>query len=312
MKDKVVIIGSGFVGATIAYAIMNWGYASEIVLIDINKEKAVGEAMDLSHGASFLKPVKIRSGDYEECSDASVIIITAGVSQKKGETRLDLVYKNTDIFKNIIPRIINYTKDSILLIVSNPVDILTYVTLKLSDFPEEQVIGSGTVLDTSRFRYMLSKYCQLNPSNVHAYIIGQHGDHEVPAWSLTNVAGISYDKYCNYCNTNCNSSFKDKIYRQVRESAYEVIEKKGATYYAVGLAVARIVESIFRDENTILTVSTVLNGKYGLNNVALSLPTIIGKKGIKKVLELDLADNEEKALKKSAAVLSSIIDELDL
>ena len=308
MKNKIVVVGAGFVGATSAYAIMNWGLASEIALIDLNKDKADGEAMDLNHGAAFVKPVRIKSGGYEECKDARVVIISAGVNQKPGESRLDLVHNNTRIFQEIIPRIMEYTRDAILLVVTNPVDILTYVTLKISGLPRHQVLGSGTVLDSSRFRFLLSEHCRVNPRNVHAYIIGEHGDHEVAAWSLTNVAGVPFEKYCVVCKEDCGSDdFKEKINSKVKNAAYEIIERKQATYYAVGLGVARIVESILRDENTILTVSVAVEGEYGLSGLGLSLPAIVGAKGIKKVLTLDLTAAEEAELMESARVLKDII-----
>jgi len=313
MKDKVAIIGAGLVGATTAYAIMNRGLASEIVLVDINKDKAEGEAMDLNHGVAFVKPVRIKSGGYEECRDARIVIISAGANQEPGETRLDLVKKNTDVFKKIIPQITEHTRDAILLVVTNPVDILTFVTMKLSGLPSGRVLGSGTVLDTSRFRYLLSDHCKINPKNVHAYILGEHGDHEVAAWSLTNIAGVPFEDYCVLCGKECASKdFKEEISEKVRKAAYEIINRKEATYYAVGLAVARIVESIFRDENSILTVSTILDGEYGLENVALSLPSIVGAGGVEKVLNLKLSKNEEKNLLESAELLQSIIGELGI
>lgn len=313
MKDKVVIVGAGLVGATSAYAIMNTGLASEIVLIDLDQDRAEGEAMDLNHGAAFVKPVKIKSGGYEECKDARIVIIAAGANQEPGETRLDLVKKNTKIFKSIIPQIMEYTNDAILLVVTNPVDILTYVTMKLSGLSEKRVLGSGTVLDTSRFRYLLSKHCNVNPRNIHAYILGEHGDHEVAAWSLTTVAGVPFGDYCAICGNECaDDSFKEDMSEKVKNAAYEIIDRKGATYYAVGLAVARIVESIFRDEHTILTVSNVLGGQYDLSDVALSLPAIIGAEGIERVLTLGLTADEEKKLIKAGDILKDIIDDLEL
>lgn len=313
MKNKIVIVGAGLVGATSAYAIMNLGLASEIVLIDLDNDRAEGEAMDLNHGAAFVKPVKVKSGGYEECKDAQIVIIAAGANQNPGETRLDLVKKNTKIFKSIVPRIKEYTDEAILLVVTNPVDILTYVTMKISGFSEKKVLGSGTVLDTSRFRYLLSEHCHVNPRNIHAYILGEHGDHEVTSWSLTTVAGVPFEEYCAICDDRCaNSEFKDEMSNKVKNAAYEIIDKKGATYYAVGLAVSRIVESIFRNENTIMTVSTTLNGQYGLSGVALSLPAIIGAGGIEKVLSLNLAPDEEEELKNAGIILKNIINDLDL
>jgi len=313
MKNKVVIIGAGFVGATSAYAIMNRGLASEIVLVDIDEKKAEGEMMDLNHGATFVKPVRISTGDYEDCRDASIVIIAAGANQEPGESRLDLAEKNTAIFKKIVPQIVDYTKDAILLVVTNPVDILTAVTRKISTLPANKVMGSGTVLDTSRFRYLLSLHCKINPKNIHAYVLGEHGDHEVVAWSLTSIAGVPFRDYCVLCGRGHNSrDFMDEISGKVRNSAYEIIEKKGVTYYAVGLAVARIVESIFRDENTILTVSTVLEGQYGLKGLALSLPAIVGHGGAEKILDLKLSEEEEKELVESGEILKGILQGLKI
>ena len=310
-RNKVAIIGAGDVGATIGYALVVKGIASEIVLIDINKEKAEGEAMDLMHGASFVQPVEIYAGDYSDCQNADVVIITAGARQEADETRLDLVKKNTEIFKQIVPSITKYNEDAILLVVTNPVDILTYVTLKLSGLAKNQVIGSGTVLDSSRFRSLLSNHCQVAASNVHGYIIGEHGDSEVPVWSLTNIAGTSLDNYCPICDYSCDNGLKE-IGEEVKNSAYEIIEKKGSTFYAISLAVARIVRSILRDENSVLTISSLMEGNYGINDIALSLPTIVNSSGVEKVLNLPLNQEEETAFKKSAEQLKEIAQNLDL
>src|SRR6056297_2307891 len=245
--NKIAVIGAGGVGATTAYALMVQGVGSEIVLIDLNKDKAEGEAMDLRHGASFVNPVDIYAGDYEDLADAKLIIITAGAAQKPGETRLDLIKKNTGIFKNIVSSITEYNQDGIILVVTNPVDILTYLTYKLSGFPANRVIGSGTVLDSSRFRSLLSKNCGVAASNVHGYIIGEHGDSEVPVWSLTNIAGTKLDNYCPICTEDCSNNNRQKIADKVRNAAYEIIERKGATYYAIALAVTRIARSILRN-----------------------------------------------------------------
>lgn len=310
--NKIAIIGTGGVGATTAYALMIKGIGSEIVLIDRTKEKAEGEAMDLSHGASFVNPIDIYAGDYKDLADAKLIIITAGAAQKPGESRLDLIKKNTEIFKNIIPSITEYNQDGILLVVTNPVDILTYLTYKLSDFPAERVIGSGTVLDSSRFRSLLSKNCGVAASNVHGYIIGEHGDSEVPVWSLTNIAGTSIEKYCPICGKDCEVHDLEKIGSQVKNAAYEIIEKKGATFYAVALAISRIARSILKDENSVLTVSSLMKGNYGIEDISLSLPAIINSKGIEKVLELPLAPREEKAFKESAQHLKNNFAELEI
>ena len=310
-RHKVAIIGAGGVGATTGYALMVQGIASEIVLIDINKEKAEGEAMDLMHGASFVPPVEVSAGDYSDCKNADVVIITAGAKQESDETRLDLVKKNTEVFKQIVPNITKYNKDAILLVVTNPVDILTYVTLKLSGLPKNQVIGSGTVLDSSRFRSLISNHCQVAASNVHGYIIGEHGDSEVPVWSLTNIAGTPLDNYCPICDYDCEGELTG-IGEQVKNSAYEIIEKKGATFYAVALAVARIVRSILRDENSILTISSLMEGQYGINDICLSLPTIVDSAGVEQVLSLPLNKDEEEAFQKSAQKLKEIASDLDL
>jgi len=310
--NKIAVIGAGGVGATTAYALMVQGVGSEIVLIDLNKDKAEGEAMDLRHGASFVNPVDIYAGDYEDLADAKLIIITAGAAQKPGETRLDLIKKNTGIFKNIIPSITKYNKDGILLVVTNPVDILTYLTYKISDFPANRVLGSGTVLDSSRFRSLLSKNCGVAASNVHGYIIGEHGDSEVPVWSLTNIAGTQIDNYCPICKQECEDNQFQEISDQVKNAGYEIIDKKGSTFYAVALAVSRIARAILRDENAVLTVSSLMKGYYGVEDMSLSLPTLINSNGIKNVLELPLSEAEEKAFKESAQHLKDNISELDI
>lgn len=311
-KTKISIIGAGFVGATSAYALMMRGIASEIVIIDINKDKALGEALDLAHGVSFVNPVDIYSGDYTDIKDSDIIIITAGAAQKPGETRLDLVNKNFDIFKSIIPEIMKHSPNSILLVVSNPVDILTYITYKLSDLPKQKVIGSGTVLDTSRFKYLLSEHFDIDARNIHTYIMGEHGDSEIATWSLTSVAGMNVNEYCSKVCSKCKDLSKDKILEDVKKAAYEVIEKKGATYFAVALAITRIVEAILRDENSILTVSSLLEGQYGIDNIYLGIPSIIGASGIKKVLEVPLNDEELQELTLSANTIKEYINKLKL
>jgi L-lactate dehydrogenase len=313
-SNKIAVIGAGGVGATTAYALMVQGVGSEIVLIDVNKDKAEGEAMDLRHGASFVNPVDIYAGDYEDLADAKLIVITAGAAQKPGETRLDLIKKNTGIFKNIVSSITEYNQDGILLVVTNPVDILTHLTYKLSGFPANRVIGSGTVLDSSRFRSLLSKNCGVAASNVHGYIIGEHGDSEVPVWSLTNIAGTKIENYCPICNQDCNDKEHslEEISDQVKNAAYEIIEKKGATFYAVALAVSRIARAILRDENAVLTVSSLMKGYYGIEDISLSLPTLINSSGIERVLELPLSEKEEKAFKDSAQQLKQNFEQLEI
>lgn len=313
MKNKIAIVGAGYVGSTIAYAVMNRGFASRISLIDIDTEKAAGEAMDLNHGAAFVKPIKVTSGDYEECADADVIVITAGKNQKPGQSRLDLVSENADIFKNIIPRINKHADNPIILVVTNPVDILTYVADEIAGFASGRVLGSGTVLDTSRLRYLIGDHCEINTSNVHGYVIGEHGDREVITWSLTNFGGIPFDNYCQICDKECNKEgFKETIEEKVKNAAYEVIDRKGATNYAVGLAVAEILEAILRNERKMLTVTSRLNGQYGLKDVALGLPSIVGSNGAEKVLTHDLNSQEEEKLIASGEELRDMGQKLNL
>lgn len=311
-KRKIVIIGAGAVGATFAYATMINGIAEEIVLIDRNETKAAGEVADLNHGLPFVAPVTIKQGDYSECKDAGIIVVTAGVAQKPGESRLQLVQRNVDIFQNIIPEIEKYNSDSIILIVTNPVDILTYISKKLSKNKNtNNIIGSGTVLDTSRFKYFISNHCNVDAHNVHGYIIGEHGDSELAIWSQTNIGGINFDRYCNMCNScNMKSQVKENVIANVKNSAYHIIEGKGATYYAVSQAMLRIVKAIFRNENSILTVSTDVNDYYGINDVCLSLPCIVNKHGIRKVLNTPLNEDEINGLKKSACILKDIINNI--
>ncbi|QAT39446.1 L-lactate dehydrogenase [Clostridium sp. JN-9] len=305
---KISIIGAGFVGSTTAYALMMEGLASEIVIVDINKDKAFAESMDLSHGASFVKPVEIKAGDYSDTSDSDIVIITAGVGPKPGETRLDIINKNLGVFKSIVPEVVKYSPNSILLVVSNPVDVLTYITYKLSGFPASRVIGSGTVLDTSRFRYMLGKHFEVDARNIHTYIMGEHGDSEIAAWSITSIAGMSVDQYCSKMCSNCDDKFKYNIAEDVKNAAYEILNKKGYTNYAVALAIRRIVEAILRDENAILTVSSLLTGEYGIEGVYMGMPTVVGASGAKRRLEVPLDDGELKELKSSASVLKEYLD----
>lgn len=309
---KITVVGAGFVGSTTAYTLMISGLVSELVLIDVNNEKAEGEVMDLNHGMPFVRPVRVYTGSYSDCAGSDIVIITAGANQKPGETRIDLVNKNTAIFKQIVHEIVKYNKDCILLVVTNPVDILTYVTYKISGFPKNKVIGSGTVLDTARFRYLLGDHVNIDTRNVHAYILGEHGDTEVATWSLTNIAGIPMDKYCDDCQCCDNSTLRQKIYTDVKNAAYEIIQRKGATYYAVALAVRRIVEAIVRDENSILTVSSLLENQYGLSDVCLSVPTIVNSEGISKVLDVPLNEEERKQLINSGEALKKIIRQLEL
>ena len=305
---KVSIIGAGFVGSTTAYTLMLSGLVSEIVIIDINEEKAKGEVMDLNHGLPFTKPVKIYYGQYEDIKHSDIVIISAGANQKEGETRIDLVQKNTEIFKNIVSRIVKYTtpEETILLVVTNPVDILTYVTAKISGWPAERVIGSGTVLDTARFRYLIGEHVGVDTRNVHGYILGEHGDTELAAWSLTTIAGMPMDQYCKTCRSCKEGHSRLEIFEQVKNAAYDIIKAKGATYYAVALAVKRIVEAIMRDEHSILTVSSLLDGQYDISDVCISVPSVVDRNGINRILEVPLSNEEKQLLHKSADTLKDI------
>lgn len=307
---KIVVIGAGFVGSTTAYTLMLSGMFSEIAIIDINKNKAQGDAMDMNHGVSFVRPLRVVEGDYSECKNADIIVITAGVSQKPGESRVDLLIRNNAVFTDIVGNILKYCKSSaILLVVTNPVDILTYVTYKLSGFPKEQVIGSGTVLDTSRLKYLISEHVGIDVRDINTYIIGEHGDTEVAAWSLTNIAGMELPMYCEKCG-KCGGMNIIDMHNEVKSAAYDIIAKKGSTYYAVALAVRRIIEAIVRDEHSILTVSSVFEGEYGINNICLSLPSVVGKVGVERILQIDLSDEEKKGLLNSAQTLSALVKEI--
>lgn len=310
LRPKVAIIGAGNVGSTFAFSLMISGLAREIALIDRNKIRAAGECMDLNHGLSLARPAKIYSSGYEGCKDADVVVITAGAKQKPGQTRINLVQTNVEIFKEIIPEIIKHAGNAILLVVSNPVDILTYITLKISGFPHQKVIGSGTVLDSSRFKYLLSEHCGVDSRNIHAYIIGEHGDTELPVWSNANIGGMVLAKYCPMCskNSHCNRE-KDLegIFDAVKNSAYKIIEGKGATYYAIALSLVRIVEAILRDENSVLPVSTLINDYYGIKDVCLSIPSLVNRNGVEKFLKLELSAREQEQFRHSADTLKEII-----
>lgn len=309
--NKVIIIGAGMVGSTFAYALMISGLASEIVMMDQDLKRLAGEVMDLNHGLAFVDPAQVRAGSYDDCRDADLIVITAGTSQHEGETRLDLVKRNAEIVRSIVSQIKQVGTEAVLLIASNPVDVMTYVAQKESGFDSSRVIGSGTVLDSSRFRYLLSHHCGIDPSNIHACVIGEHGDSEVAVWSLANIAGVRFGEYCPVCgHPECTKLSKEEISREVKEAAYHIIDGKGATYYAVGLALLQIAESILRNENSVLTVSTMLNGEYGLDDVCLSLPTVVSGNGAEQKVALDLAEDELEGLKKSAQILKDARREL--
>ena len=307
---KAAIIGCGFVGSSAAFALMDKGLFSELVLIDANKQRAEGEAMDLSHGLPYLRPMKVYAGEYSDLKDAAVIVITAGAAQKPGETRLDLINKNVAIMKSIVSQIKEVGVEGILLIVANPVDILTHVALKESGLPKNRVFGSGTVLDTARFKYLLSERLNVDSRNVHAVVIGEHGDSELCVWSVANISGIPLTDFAELNGITHHEEEMQKIYEEVRDSAYEIIARKGATYYGVARAIARICSCIINNENTMLPVSVELEGTYGLSGLALSIPTLVGKEGAQRVLELPLNVREKRELKASAEALKAVIEKI--
>ena len=306
---KVVMIGCGFVGAACSFAIMQSGLFSEMVLIDADKSKAEGEALDISHGVPFAKPINIYPGDYDDIKDASLIIITAGANQKPSETRLDLVKKNISIFKSIIPEIKKRDFNGVLLIVANPVDILTTVAQKLSGLPENKVIGSGTVLDTARLKYELGNHLNVDSRSVHAFIIGEHGDSEIAAWSSANVSGIPLNKFCEMRGHFNHDEAMKRIAENVKNSAYEIIEKKKATYYGVAMAVKRICEAIVRDEKSILPISSLMKGDFGIEGISLSMPAIVGKDGVECLVPIQLNEEEISKLQQSAQTLKNTLSQ---
>ncbi|QFJ55377.1 L-lactate dehydrogenase [Pseudobutyrivibrio xylanivorans] len=308
-ERKVAVVGCGFVGSASAFALMESGLFSEMVLIDVNKDKAEGEALDISHGLPFAKPMSIYAGDYKDAGDAAVVVVTAGAGQKPGETRLDLVKKNVGIFKSIIPEITKYNKDGILLIVANPVDILTSVAVKLSGFPENRVFGSGTVLDTARFKYLLGEHLDVDSRSVHAFIIGEHGDSEIAAWSSANVSGIPIHDFCEMRGHFEHEKSMARIAEDVKNSAYGIIEKKGATYYGIAMSVRRICEAIIRDEKSILPISSIQHGDFGIDGVALSMPAIVGRNGVEGSVPIRLSEEEKIALQASGNTLQQVLDE---
>ena len=309
---KAAIIGCGFVGAASAFCLMQSGLFSELVLLDADRDKAEGEALDVAHGIPFARPMKIYAGDYDDLVDAAVVIVTAGANQKPGETRLDLVQKNVEIFRSIIPEIAKRNFPGILLIVSNPVDILTYAAIKLSGMPEHRVIGSGTVLDTARFKYQLGEHLSIDPRSIHAFIIGEHGDSEIAAWSSANVSGIPIHDICEMRGFYDHEDAMREIADTVKNSAYEIIAKKKATYYGIAMSVRRICEAIVRNEKSILPVSVMLHGQYGMENVVLSMPAIVGSEGVETTVPIELNREEQEKLKASAEALSKIAGALKL
>jgi L-lactate dehydrogenase len=308
---RIAVVGAGNVGATFAYSLVLSGLASELVMVDANQRRAEGEAMDLSHAVPFSKPVRIWAGDYDDTAGAAITVVSAGAAQKPGESRLDLVRKNDAIFAQVIPAIAAANPDGIILVASNPVDILTYRSLAYSGLPANRVMGSGTILDTARFRALLAERFELDPRSVHAFIAGEHGDSEVALWSSANVAGMPLEDYCEAHGLEFADAAQRELFERTRDAAQHIIERKGATYYAVAAGLMRIVEAILRDQRTVLSVSSRITDYYGIGEVCLSLPTVVGRNGIERVLRVSLSAGEAAALRDSAHVLRDTIDALE-
>ena len=308
---KVVIVGAGAVGSTFAYALAQSGISDDISLVDQNHELAEGQALDLAHGVPFFPSVTIRAGGVEDYADAQVIVIAAGAKQQSGESRLDLLQRNAAITESIIDDIVRKKSDCVIVLVSNPVDVLTYIALKRTGWDRGRVLGSGTVLDSARLRYFLSQRCDIDVHNVHAYILGEHGDSEFAAWSMSNIAGMPIDEYCPiYAKCDDWKAERHALVEKVRNSAYHIIDYKGATYFAIGLALVHIVEAILRNQRTVLTVSTLLTGEYGVDDVCLSVPAVVSRSGVERIVEGKLSKVERKSLAQSALVLKDTLAKL--
>jgi L-lactate dehydrogenase len=297
-KTRIVIIGVGAVGSTAAYTLLLRERMDELVLIDANKEKAVGDALDMNHGLAFLGKAKVWAGDYEDCAEADIIIITAGVAQRPGESRVDLLKRNVSIFESITTEVLKYNKEGILLIATNPVDIMSYFTWKKSGWASHRVVGSGTLLDTARFRYLIGDKLSIDPRSVHAHIIGEHGDSELPVWSHANIAGSEIV---------LSKEHKEEIFHNTRDAAYSIIQAKGATYYAIALALDRICTAILKNEAAVLNVSTLLTNYHGISDVYLGVPCIVERSGVRDILRLNINEEEQKLLRKSGDKMKELI-----
>jgi L-lactate dehydrogenase len=309
-SQKVGLIGTGFVGSSFAYSLMQRGIASELVLIDANADKAVGEMMDLNHGLSFTKPMKITAGKYSDLAGSKVVVLSAGTSQRPGETRLDLLARNAAIFRSIIPEVVKHNPGGIILIATNPVDILTYISLKESGLPPSKVIGSGTILDTARFRFLLGQYYEVDTRSVHSYIVGEHGDSEIPLWSMANIGGVRLQEFAPLKNKQYDQEEMNKLFISVRDAAYEIIKRKGASYYAIGLGLLSIVESILGNYRSVLSISTLMTGQYGVRDICLSLPSVVGENGIEEILTLPMNTEEQEGFRVSANKLKATLHNL--
>ncbi len=312
---KITILGTGNVGATIAYTLAIDGMASEILLIDINEKKAKGEAMDILQGTPFCAPTNIYAGNYEDAVQSDIVIVTVGLARKPGQSRIDLAQANVDIIKSVMPQITKFAPDAVYVVVSNPVDIITYAILKTTQLSECQVFGSGTMLDSARLRSRLAEHVGLNPKNVHAYVFGEHGDTSMIPWSLTTIAGMEMSKYCAYIcdeHNRCGKEELKSIEDDVRTAGAKVIALKGATFYAVALSVRRICECILRDTDSVMTVSAMIHNQYGINDVCLSLPFVVGAQGLRRPIIPPLTQEEEALLHKSADALKEVISQLKI
>ncbi|WP_195573323.1 L-lactate dehydrogenase [Paenibacillus sp. 1001270B_150601_E10] len=304
--SRVALIGSGFVGASYAFAMLNQGIASELVIIDLNKKKAEGDAIDLNHGIPFASNMRIWAGDYSDCKDADIVVITAGANQAPGETRMDLISKNAAIFKNIVDSVMQSGFDGIFIVATNPVDVLTYATWKYSGLPANRVIGSGTLLDSARLRFELGNRLEVDPRSIHAYIMGEHGDTELPVWSHVNIGSMPLADYTERHNGPTQEELQE-IFINVRDAAYHIIERKGATYYGIAMGLARLTRAVLRNENSLLSVSVLLQGEYGLDDLYIGVPAVINRHGVKEIIELDLSEEELRQLEHSASVLKKAI-----
>ena len=309
---RVAVVGTGAVGSTFAFGLLLSGLASEIVLSDANERKAEGEAMDLMHAVPFARTARVWAGPISDCRGAAVTVIAAGAAQKPGETRMDLVQKNAAIFRELVPQVAEANPDGIILVATNPVDVLAYLTYRISGLPAERVIGSGTILDTARFRMLLADHYGVDPRSVHAHIAGEHGDSEVPVWSSANIAGMPIGDFATAAGMTHDDEALREIFENTRDAAYQIIERKGATYYAVAAGLVRIVQAILRDQKTVLSVSSLIGDYYGIDDVYLSLPTVVGRRGVERTLRLGLSAEEASGLRRSAGLLRETIDALGL
>jgi L-lactate dehydrogenase len=308
--NKVGLIGTGMVGASFAYSLMQQGVANELVLIDADAARAEGEMMDLNHGLPFVRPMRIIAGDYSDLSDAEVIVICAGIGQRPGQTRLELLRTNAGIFRQVVPKINAVNRDAIIIVATNPVDILTQITAQIVGLDRNRVMGSGTALDTARLRYMLGVHYGVDSRSVHAYVVGEHGDSELALWSLANIAGVRLADFVGANGQGYDQPALDRIFDQTRNAAYEIIQRKKATYYAIGLGLLSIVESVLRDQHTVMTVSSPLRGEYDVHGIAISMPAIVGRSGVEEVLNLPLNESELGAFQSSAQTLKDRLAEV--